>query len=184
MTIRKKIIISIIIILSTTFLIIYLIILPTVKDILEINKLVYAERVDLEKKYERGQLLRKTIEDFQKIKPQENRLISVFVIESKELEFITTLEKISNTQQLDQKIYLKSAVKTKDKEEIYDSLPVEIAIKGNFTGILKYLNDLEKLNYYFNISTINIGTEDGSESVSANLKGKIYILANAEKNKQ
>ena len=94
MSVKRKIIISVAAVLSVTFIVVYFIILPTIRDIKKISDAVYQERVDLEKKYLRGQLLKKTIQDFEKIKPQQEKLAAAFIKEGEELEFITALERM------------------------------------------------------------------------------------------
>ena len=51
MSVKRKIIISVAAVLSVTFIVVYFIILPTIRDIKKISDAVYQERVDLEKKY-------------------------------------------------------------------------------------------------------------------------------------
>lgn len=178
MNIGKKIIISAAVAGFTIGLLIYFIILPTIQDIKKISDAVYAERVDLEKKYMRGQLLKKTLEDFEKIKPEKEKLASIFINPGKELEFITALEKIAGRYNLKQNIQLPT-ISEKIGEKTYYPLPLEVVINGDFIEILKYLKDLERLNYYFNIASINISLDEKNsekKSVNAILNGKIYIL--------
>ena len=179
MNIKRKLGIYTLLFITATVIIIYFIILPTIKDIKKISDDVYTERVDLEKKYLRGQLLRKTIEDFEKIKPEKDKLTSVFIIEGEELNFITDLEKIASSYDLEQNLDLQP-----NKNEIngfYYSLPLEIKIQGGFIEILKYLHDLDKLNYYINLSSITINTDTGGQKNNSTLKGEAYILPAEEK---
>src|SRR3989338_5790437 len=104
---QRKMIIMILTVLITSGLIVYFIILPTVKDIKKITASVYAERLDLEKKYLRGQLLKATVENFEKVKDQQPLLAGSFVAAGQELNFIQTLEKIANRHQIDQDLKLK-----------------------------------------------------------------------------
>ncbi|OGY47433.1 MAG: hypothetical protein A3J65_04780 [Candidatus Buchananbacteria bacterium RIFCSPHIGHO2_02_FULL_45_11b] len=183
MAIKRKIIISIALVGAATGLIVYAIILPTIQDIKKISDAVYAERMDLEKKYIRGQLLKKTLEDFEKARPQKEKLASVFVNQGKELEFITALEKIAADQGLKQNIQMPAATGKKSEKNLYSRL-LGITVNGDFIGILKYLKDLEKLNYYFNISSLTVGLDGknpGNKAVNAILTGKIYTLPGAQK---
>lgn len=175
MTIKKRITISTSIVVILTGLIIYFIILPTMQDIKKISNDVYIERVDLEKKYLRGQLLKKTIEDFERIKPEEDKLNSVFIIEGEELKFITALEKIAIFHSLKQDIRLQP--NQDPGSGFYYTLPLEIMSRGEFVKILKYLQDLEKLNYYFNISSIVLSADNqNDDAVTIILKGETYVL--------
>lgn len=177
MGIKRKIVITILIFIAITALIVYLIILPTVKQIRAISDAVYIERVDLEKKYQRGQLLRKTIEDFEKIRPKKDKLSSVFIMEGNELEFITALEQIAISHGIEQSLRLQPIDSSQDSKYYYP-LPLSISIDGEFTKILKYLKNLEQLNFYVNISSISINAGEKNNIISANLDGEIFALPN------
>jgi len=183
MGIKKKILISVTIVLSIIGLIVYFIIWPTIKDIKTINYAVYLERLDLEKKYQKGQLLRTTIENFEKIKPEQDKLKNVFVIEGQELEFITSLEQIAEKNQVDQELKLATSDDV-NRPSSY-SLPLTLKINGSFIGILKYLRDLENLDYYFSINSITLDTESTNrvtdDHISAILSGNIYVITPLKK---
>ncbi len=178
MRIKKKIIISIVAVVIITSGIIYFVILPTIKDIRKISRAVYLERVDLEKKYLRGQLLRKTIDDFDKIKPDKEKLSSIFITVGEELKFITALEKIATQHNLEQEIKLQQ--NKNEQTDSYYTLPLSITARGNFIEILKYLKELEKLNYYFNVFSLSASADSknqGSKDVTTfTLTGEVYSL--------
>jgi Tfp pilus assembly protein PilO len=173
MTIKKKIAISITIVIAAIGLIIYFIILPTIKDIEAISEAVYAERVDLEKKYLRGQLLKKTVENFQKIEPEKDKLVSIFINEGEELKFITALERIAASHGLVQNLKLQTR---REGSNNYYPLPLEITTKGRFIQTLRYLKDLERLNYYFNIFSLNLSNGEGGNLITGAINGEIYVL--------
>lgn len=173
MKIKQKIIISIVVVLSIMGLVIYLIIFPTINEIKGISDAVYAERLDLEKKYLRGQLLRKTIKDFEDIKPKEDKLASIFIVEGEELEFIKILETIASRHNLEQDISFQ-AIKNVELVKGYYSLPLGLTTKGGFINTLSYLKDLEQLNYYFNVSAITISSV--GQEVNTRIEGTIFAL--------
>jgi len=174
--VAKKIIAYTLTVICLILLIIYFIVIPTVRDIKKISSDVYAERLDLEKKYLRGQLLKKTVEDFEKIKPQKNKLLSAFITENQELEFITNLEKIATENKLTQNIRLHQNPDDQG-DKIFYNLPLEVTAQGDFINIMKYLRDLETLSYYFNINSISLDSDGQTPlSVSVNLKGSVYVL--------
>ena len=173
MNLKNKIIILILILFVSIGLISFFIILPTIKDIREISSAIKREKEDLEIKYQKGQLIRKTTEDFEKAKPLGDKLLSIFIPANKELEFITTLEKISQEYGVKQKIDLKTE-EIKEEKNI-KILPLQLSLEGDFIQILKYLDKLNKLNYYFNVSTINfITNEKMTGEVKVIVKGKAY----------
>ncbi|MFA6215697.1 MAG: hypothetical protein WC768_03955 [Patescibacteria group bacterium] len=179
MKIKQKIIIFLAIVLFITGLVIYFVILPTVNDIKKISSDIYAERIDLEKKYQRGQLLKKTIADFEKIKPQKDRLSSIFIVSGNELKFITDLEEIAALHKLTQNLNLQP-IKNLEDGSFYSS-PLEIKTLGGFTETLKYLKDLEKLTYYFNISSLEFRSDDQTGLISNTVSGKIYFTEDQTK---
>lgn len=177
MSFKGKIISIIILVLIILGGIIFLIILPTIKDIQKINQTIYNERVDLERKYLRGQLLKNIMENFKKTKPYQNKILSIFIPEGEELKFITDLEEIAEKNNVSQVINLDSQKTKKIKGTNFLSL--RLVIKGELLPLLHYLRDLEKLNYYFNVSFINLITtskEVGVESpeITMSLTGEVY----------
>jgi Tfp pilus assembly protein PilO len=118
-------------------------------------------------------LLKKTIDDFEKIKPEKEKLEKAFVVEGKELDLITILEKISDSHGLSQELSLQKNPNVEESRNFYYHLPLEVNLSGDFVNILKYFEDLEKINYYFNISTISIRNNDGV--ITMKLIGEIYI---------
>src|SRR3989338_6353413 len=157
------------------------IIWPTITDIRQISQSVYLERVDLEKKYLRGQLLRKTIEDFEKIKPQQEKLAAAFIKEGEELEFITALERVAAANGLSQVIKLQPTQDKTLEKKFYSPLPLTLNATGSFLNTLKYLSDLQNLKYYFNVSAITFSNQSANrnnpEIINTNLAGEIYSLS-------
>ena len=69
MSVKRKISVALVVVILILVGVVALVIWPTITDIRKISNAIYLERIDLEKKYLRGQLLRKTVDDFEKIKP-------------------------------------------------------------------------------------------------------------------
>ncbi len=147
--------------------------IPTIIDIKKISQSIYAERVDLEKKYQKGQLLKETIENFSKIKSEKEKFEKSFITEGKELEFINALEKISENYGVSQNISLQKNQEKTSEKNFYYQLPLQMTLSGDFISILKYLSELETISYYFNIPTVNITAKDGQTTV--NLIGEVFI---------
>ncbi|MAF13839.1 MAG: hypothetical protein CMI53_03030 [Parcubacteria group bacterium] len=181
MTVKLKIGISIGVVMVVMSIIIYFVILPTVNDIKSISDAVFNERLDLEKKYLRGQLLKETIENFEKIEPEKEKLTSIFIIEGEELEFITLLEKIAETYNLTQTLKLNTPDKSTNVE--YYTLSSQVSVNGEFIDVLKYLESLEQSNFYFNISSLALDTLSQGE-VTANFKGNIFVAPAIDKTEE
>lgn len=173
MSLKKRIILFFAIVAISNFFIVYFIMIPTIIDIKKISQSIYAERVDLEKKYQKGQLLKETIENFSKIKSEKEKFEKSFITEGKELEFINALEKISENYGVSQNISLQKNQEKTSEKNFYYQLPLQMTLSGDFISILKYLSELETISYYFNIPTVNITAKDGQTTV--NLIGEVFI---------
>lgn len=177
MNIKRKIITSITLVIAGTIGIIYFIILPTIADINEIKNAVLLERIDLEKKYLRGQLLNKALEDFEIRKNEKENLLGVFIAEGEELEFVTSLEKIAEDNNVIQKLSLDNSQAVANQP--YKTSILSVVSQGNFTDILNYLEDIKKLKYYYNINQMEI--KDGSGEITVQFSGKIFIIPSDQK---
>jgi len=178
MTIKKKISIVFIIVAALSAGITYFVILPTIKDIREMNEIIIIEKKDLELKYQKGQLIKKINENFKKIKPDKEKLYSMFVPLGRELEFIENLETIKQNYDITQQIeLLNSDNEDSPENQLKKVLPLRVTLSGDFTQVLKYLNKLEKLNYYFNVHNIIMETKSSElGTVNAFLEGKTFSL--------
>lgn len=153
MSTKNKIIILTLIILVFVAGIAYFVIYPTLRDIQSISDSIKRERDDLELKYQRGQLLRQLVQDFDKVKDEKDKLNSIFIKSGKELEYVTLLENIATKYNLSQEI----KISTKDikSDASISTLPLIISLRGDYNQILKYLNEIEGLSFYFNINDID-----------------------------
>lgn len=176
MSIKQKIIAYTLMVAIIIGGVIYGIILPTLKDIQKINDDVLAERIDLEKKYLRGQLLKTTIKNFEKIKPQEDKLDQIYIGQNEELRFITALEDIASRYGLEQDIQLAGEIRSDTAS--YGPLTLEIVTEGDYLNVLQYLRDIERLTFYFNISKITVNTTGKqkiySSSIALTIKGQVF----------
>jgi len=170
MNFKVKITISTIGVILIISLITVFIIIPTISDIKKISNPIYLERVDLEKKYLRGQLLKKTVSNFEEIKSQKNKLDTIFIKEGEELKFISTLEGIASLNSVDQTIELR--VKDVEEKRGTKTFPLKITAKGSFAQVMNYLTDLEGLDYYLNISSVDLIGEKGS--IIATFSGEVF----------
>jgi len=179
MNFKQKILAVTAVILGIAVLVFIYVILPVANDIKKIHDTVYLERIDLERKYQRGQLLRQTIENFEKIAPLKTRLSAVFIFENQELELITALEKIAAKNSLDQTIRLNPA--PAKKNELYRSVNLALALDGKFENVIRYLHDLNTLDYQINISGFSLKTS-GSGRIAADISAQTYMLLTAAAN--
>lgn len=150
---RKISILTVVFLLSISF-ITYAVIMPTVDKIRLLRSQIITQKVELEKKLNRETNMSKLAEKLKKIEPQLEKFERIFINQNRELEFITTLEKIASENNVSQKINL--APKKNDLDGIYKNVPITLAVNGNFINLRNYLVDLEALSYYLNISQLII----------------------------
>jgi len=184
MSIKKRMVLSVVVVILVNVLIVYFIIIPTVTDIQAISDAVHRERVDLEKKYQRGQLLNKTLENFEQVKEQRGKIIRSFVAEGNELAFVTLLENIAEKNNLEQDIKL-DARRASESKNLYLSQKITITLTGKYGELRRYLYELELIPYYINVNDISWTTPEkiqpANAPLSMTLAGKIYSLPQTNK---
>jgi Tfp pilus assembly protein PilO len=139
------------------------IIIPTVNRIKTLNTEIYNQRLDIETRYLLSHGPERNI-NIAKIKDDEEKLSSLFIKNGSELEFITSIENAAQANNLTQQIRLQPA-NAKITETI-ESVPMSVSLRGNFADILKYIQSLEKLNYYINISSINLNNPAAKKEIA------------------
>jgi len=179
LTLKNKIIASLIGLALVILSLLYFIVIPTTREIKIMGNDIEAQRVDLEKKYIKGQSLKQLTENLKKIEPKLELLDKVFVIKNHELEFITTLENQANKNQISQKINLSPPQATENPG--LEKISLQLYAKGEFIKQLKYLMDLESLNYYINIKSLELLYSPAEAPAAAGDKpGDITISINAD----
>lgn len=146
-------------------LIIFFVILPSSKEIDSIQTNIQDQYLELEKKYLKGQSLKKLNENLNKIEPQSKKLDNIFIQSDNQLNFITMLEGIAKENQLTQKVDLGTPINLVS----YKKIPLQINVQGNFYKQMAYLEKLESLEYYININSIELtplSTLNGQNSES------------------
>lgn len=151
---KNKITVSLVLWLAIILSLIYFIVLPTIKEIKAMGDAIEAERQDLEKKYIKGQSLKRLTENLNKIEPKLKLLDQIFINKNRELEFITSLENEANKSQVSQKINLNSP--QKEENQNFQKTGLELFTKGGFLKQLEYLSALEHLSYYVNVKLLEL----------------------------
>ena len=99
---------------------------------------------------------KKLSDKLNKIEPELENFSQIFINRNRELEFITTLENAATHNNVSQKIALDLA-KNPDNQTL-QKVPLALTAQGNYYNILKYLNELENLNYYLNIISLDFNS--------------------------
>ena len=150
--------------LLVIFCLLYFIIIPTITDIKNMSGEIEEQRIDLEKKYIKGQSLKKLSDNLKSIEPKLDLLNQLFINKNRELEFITTLENQAGLNRLNQKINL-NPPQAADNQD-FQKADLQLLLTGKFSRLLKYLQDLESLGYYTNIKSLELSPAQGQEAVS------------------
>lgn len=141
---------------------IYFIVLPAMKDIKEIGAQIESQRTDLDKKYYKSKNAKQSTKSLKAIEGDVEKLDRVFIGKNQELAFITALEETANKNNINQNINLDLSSGAKNNK--YDKIPLKLTTQGNFINQFNYLRDLERLNYYLNIKSLDLSAGGGASA--------------------
>lgn len=133
---------------------IFLILNPAIKEIKAISKEIQTQKKEVEDLYLKGQFLEPTKKQYEKISSALPEPQKLFIIKEQELSLITALENIAQKNNLEQKITLQD-IKNEDGSKS-QNMSLTIKVNGNYPNLIKYLADLESLDYYININNLRI----------------------------
>lgn len=173
---RQKIAVSIFVFLIFIGIVIYFTIIPSVRDIIIIKNDIYAQKVDLEMKYLKGQNLRNLTEKLIAAEERMQDIDQAFVDGSDDLKFIVTLEEIAEKNNVTQKINI---LKPENSGAIFSKVPIQIFSQGSVADQLNYLTDLERLNFYININSLEITSTARRNENQAASNVSLFISADS-----
>ena len=153
---RKRIAISIVGFFIFIFAVIYFVIFPSIRDIKNIKNEIESQRLELERRYVKGQSLRKMTEKLKRAEEKVYVLDQVFIGPDAGLEFITALEGAAGKNGVNQKINLLS--QTPVDNGFYKIVPLQLSSQGEISRQMSYLVSLETLNYYVNIKSLELSS--------------------------
>ncbi|NTW22069.1 type 4a pilus biogenesis protein PilO [Candidatus Falkowbacteria bacterium] len=177
---KEKILLINLVLIGISGSLIYFLILPNIDDINRIKKEIDTQLIDLEVKYQRGQSIKKLNANLKKIEPDIATLDQVFIKETEQVNFITSLEELATKHNLKQKLALGKAQKSKSS---FKKIPLQISLEGSYRTLLAYLHDLETLGSYVNVKSIDIISTSATNvdengmtrnNISANLSVETY----------
>src|SRR3989339_938720 len=147
---QKKFLISIGVTLVVMLGLVGLIIYPALRQINQIKVDISNEKDKLERKLNLGLNLKNIQRDLASIENEIGQLDHIFIAENHELEFITTLENLASKNQIMLNINPDFTITKEDSTKI-KTIPVQLNISGSYNQILKFLQDVETLPYYYNV---------------------------------
>ncbi len=175
---RQKIVASTLLTLSVTAAVIGFVTMPSVRAIRSLADQIYEQRLELEQLYHKGQLLKRTLKQYEEVKPAVHELERIYITRGEELNFITTLEGVADSSGTIQDIKL-GAADPKSKAPS-NKLPYQLTVEGNLTSLISYLGGLEGLDFYVNIDTLRFSrssTYSSGRNRPSNLGGTAEPLS-------
>ncbi|MFH1112119.1 MAG: hypothetical protein V1712_03585 [Patescibacteria group bacterium] len=175
---KQKILVSAIGIVAIVVGLLLLVIIPSINRIKDLSSQIFSQRIELEEIYLRGQSLKQTLTQYQQIKPTISVLNNAYILEGHELELITTLENLSEKNNIPLNIKLTSTIPVGKSVKI---LPLQLTLSSNFINSMNYLIGLENLDYYINITSIRMSANLNNplENLNHNSNLTTLLLANA-----
>lgn len=172
---KNKFIIFIIVILAVLAAMIAFIICPAVKEITQVNREIKKEKNNLEKKLALGFNLKQIKQDLDEIQGSIEELDKIFIQQGQELKFVTELENLASRRQLS--LNLNPDFESQPANNGIKPVPLQISITGSYPQILRFMQDLEALPYYYNLELIIASAKTAKEGglLSFQLMGQTYL---------
>lgn len=175
LTLRKKIVIAIIILASIAVGIIVGIIFPTIHYINGLDRETYDLRVYLEKKYERSLNARTALKQADSVKATLAQIPDRLFRKEDELALITELEALAAKNAVSQKI-----ISSNIDAITNNHITISLGIVGGYHDILNYLADIENERYFITLTHVSLTPTMGQNptaetSVTMNLDLSIYV---------
>lgn len=169
MNLKKKIISSLIIFSLIFLFFIFFLIFPSFKEIKNLSRELISKKEEILFLEEKIKKLEEFQKNYKKIKPDLEKIDSLFVEEKMPLEFIDFLKRISKDCQIPIEISTISITKT--KEDPWIPIGFQINSFGSFPNFLKFLDKLEASQYLIKIENLNISKLTETEIKSKEFEG-------------
>ena len=132
------------------------IILPSINSIKQLDYDIFKEREKIEELYLKGQSLKRSTEEYYKIKKDISELENIFISQDQELRLITDIETLAKNNNVIQEINIKENNKDNDKEKMF----IELSVTGLYRNLINYLQAIEELDIYINFNNIRFSLHD------------------------
>lgn len=178
MTYQNKIALSVLIFILVAGVFIYFIAKPSMDRIKTTKTEMEKQGEQIEKDYLDGKNFKKLAENFKIIEPKLNTLNKAFIKKDGYLDFITSLEMISEKNSITMRDPSLGAEKKID--QTYSQIPLQIETRGYFSNQIGFLAGLEALDYYLNIKTLEISVSNTSLTSSGEAKKNLVMQITAD----
>ena len=178
----NRLIRTMIIVVSTglTFigLVVIAVVLPTVHDIIDHQKLIQQRYADVEERYQRAQQIRTTLKNYETIRTYEQQITSLFITHENQIAFIDTLELLAKQKNL--QLTVNADLSVTDTKTTYTKIPVVLNIKGATSDIIAFVRDIEVSLIYIEVQAVALASDDPENSTwdtsNASISGHVYRL--------
>ncbi|HNV97368.1 MAG TPA: type 4a pilus biogenesis protein PilO [bacterium] len=165
---KKTILTKIILFCIFSFCLVYFLIIPSVRSIKQKSQEMIRQKVVLDQtlnKKSNSEIVKSKSKDFEE---RISAIDSNFMKRGDELNLIKILETIATQNGVTQTI---SPTISKDvSENLFYVMNLKLNITGSFKNVLSYVRNIESLQYYINITSINIVKSEQKLSDDQNLQ--------------
>lgn len=155
------------------------IIWPNIREIRNFSEAIYNEYIFLEEKNRRGQDIKRAKAEYEELSQNLPKLQELALAPGEELKFITVLEKLADTNDVQETLRLN--IEGKKPSGSYQTMPFQLSVHGSYIKVLRYLVELRQIPFVISIDSINIANErigrssDANQTtVTAQVMGQIY----------
>jgi Tfp pilus assembly protein PilO len=151
---QSKIALSGLIFALTAIGLIYLFILPGVKNVEAIKNQTENQAREAEKSYQQGKNLKSLAENIKAVEPQTEKIQQIFTSKSDLPFFVKSLETTADKNNI-------SEYKPVPGDEItlgqsYSKIPLLLYVSSDFPSLIGFISDLEHFDKYININNLQI----------------------------
>lgn len=182
LSLKKKLMIRIIIVSILVCAIILLIILPEIKKIGDIREVITQQQQSIEKEHEQSKKLKQTLAELDRGLRVANQIAQATVGQGEELRIITQFEDLSESLSLNQQLSVDkktvepgSALRPQGIQEYY---LLNISNTGKYEDLVRFIEEVERLPFFVAIESMTWQTapeREGVPMVSLRFQGKVFI---------
>lgn len=183
MKIEKRIIVTTVTLMLLTVATGAAVAVPSIFKISRLTQSVFDQQAEIERRYILRNYVKNTLSDIDTAREQLEDIQQTYIREGEELNFIQAMEDAANKSGVTQDLSLET-VNERELTLWEKEIPLKVKVKGPFTQVNEWLNEVEHLNYYiiFNSMAFNAfrtgGMQDPLGTVEATFSGSVFWLAN------
>ncbi|MFH2062656.1 MAG: GspMb/PilO family protein [bacterium] len=182
MTIEKRIVGTTSVLLLLTAAVVGFVILPSVRGIRQQVDDIADQQSLIEQRYSLRNYVKRITDDANAAAGGLERLRRTYVIENEELNFVQSMERAAALTGVQQDISLETANQT-EINRWERRIPIMVRIRGQFPQVMGWLNEVEHLDYYVILDSLNVNTQKANGptaktgEVDTYVTGHVYWLS-------